>query len=424
MEWIYMIIGLLLILLILGMVSGCAVVKTDFSNDTRKNATVYYYLPESILNIIGTVKVAVGYNELNKLTTGNIIEQSFLVTTEMIADTKNLLALNYTPNPLMSDDIKYTVNSKGLLETVNITTEDRTADIIAKLAAAPQVILGGYATSSAETTTVKIKEFVAKFAIKASDISMLSKNIVWNLVLYNESGVDEEPKVISASFIISSPDLAQEKSTLSDLVNEDGANQTEGIFTRPIKNISLLIHSATNQTETGNILPINVLVADISKLIVIPVNRTLFVKRTNKIGIQDGVILSNEINKPSSVEGIISIPINIAKSVVAIPAQLIQFRFDNTKRLDAFEQTRLAYEKTIQAGKKYALTKDQEIDQLKLEIDKTSLANSIELQKLKIELQTSLLESEKKQYDAQKLLMEIKKQLAELQEKNKSTSKD
>ena len=191
-----------------------------------------------------------------------------------------------------------------------------------------------------------------------------------------------------------------------------------------IKNISLLIHSATNQTEIGNILPINVVVADISKLIVIPVNRTLFVKRTNKIGIQDGVILSNEINKPSSVEGIISIPINIAKSVVAIPAQLIQFRFDNTKRLDAFEQTRLAYEKTIQAGKKYALTKDQEIDQLKLEIDKTSLANSIELQKLKIELQTSLLESEKKQYDAQKLLMEIKKQIAELQEKNKSTSKD
>jgi len=123
------------------------------------------------------------------------------------------------------------------------------------------------------------------------------------------------------------------------------------------------------------------------------VKRTAFVKRTNKIGIQDGIILSNEITKPSSVEGFISIPINIAKAIVSIPSELVQFKFDNTKKIG-------------------------ELEKAQLEIEKTNLSNSIELQKSKLELQTTLLEAEKKQLiNAQKELDEIKKQLEELKQK-------
>ncbi|WP_379091465.1 hypothetical protein [Pedobacter sp. UC225_65] len=139
MEWIYTGIGLMMIVLITGLLSGCAVVKTDYSSQSKKNATVYYYLPESLVKIRASVKVAVVYNAddstLNE--SSKVIEQSFETSTEMIADTKDLLSLNYRPNALMADDIKYAVNAKGLLETVNITTEDRTAAIISKLAEAP-----------------------------------------------------------------------------------------------------------------------------------------------------------------------------------------------------------------------------------------------------------------------------------------------
>ncbi len=146
----------------------------------------------------------------------------------------------------------------------------------------------------------------------------------------------------------------------------------------------------------------------------IPVNRTAFVKRVNKIGIQDGVILSNEINKPSSVEGFLSIPIDIAKAVVSVPAQLIQFKFDNTKRLDDLEKAKLNYEKSIQESQKFALTKEQEIEKVKLDMQKAALSNQVELQKLKLELQKSLLETETKQLEAQKALDAIKKELEEL----------
>jgi hypothetical protein len=416
MEW-YIIIGLFIVVLLTGALSSCTVVKTNYSSNSKKAATVYYYLPESILKIKSTVKVAVVYNSDDSTLNGSsrIIEQSFGTTAEMIADTKDLLSLNYKPNALMSDEIKYGVNTKGLLETVNITTEDRTSDIIVKLAEAPQIILGtSSGAARAPKTIVKIKEFSADFIVKASAISNTPLSINWQIVLINELGKDEF-LTIQGDFKISSQDIMPNASTLSNLVNYGAAasptDEMEGIFTRPLKNVQLKFESTFS--GFNNSLPTNITIADNSKLIIIPVNRTAFVKRVNKIAIQDGIIQSNEITKPSSVEGFISIPINIAKAIVSIPSQLVQFKFDNTKRLDDLEKAKLNYEKSIQESQKFALTKEQEIGKVKLDIQKTELSNQIELQKLKLELQKSLLEAETKRLEAQKALDALKKELEE-----------
>lgn len=422
MQLAYIIAGLCLVILLTGFLSSCAVVKTDFSSVAKKEATVYYYLPESIIKIRATTKIAVVYNENNTLTgSSNVIEESFVITTEMVADTKDLLSLNYKPNALMSDEIKYGVNTKGLLETVNITTEDRTTDIISKLAEAPQIVLGtSTGAQKAPKTIVKIKEFSADFAIKSSTISSTAQTIKWNLVIINEQGVDEQPKVLAVDFKISSEGTAINIPKLSDLINGSGSSsistETEGILTRPLKNISLKIESAIPGVSFNTTLPSNVVIADPTKLIVIPINRTAFVKRTNKVAIQDGIIMSNEINKPSSIEGFVSIPVNVAKLIVSIPAQLVQFRYDNTKKLDELEKAKLNYEKSMQESQKFALTKEQDIEKVKLDIQKADLSNQIELQKLKLELQTNLLEAEKKQLEVQKALDEIKKQIEELKQ--------
>jgi hypothetical protein len=423
MEWIYLIAGLFLILLVYGLLASCSVVKTDFSSNAKKEATVYYYLPESIIKIRATAKVAVVYNADSTLTDSNkILEEGFVITSEPIADTKDLLSLNYKPNALMADDIKYAVNSKGLLESINITTEDRTANIVTKLAEAPQVI---FSTSTAGTkalnTIVKIKEFNTDFALKASRISNTQETIKWNITILNELGINELPKTISADFKISSPEIVGSAPTLANLINGKNASlidEIDGILTRPLKNITLKFESAIQGADFNTSLPTNIVIADITKLIVIPVKRTAFVKRTNNIVIQDGIILKNEINKPSSVEGFVNIPINIGKAIVSIPGQLVQFRFDNTKRLDELEKTKLDYEKSVLENQKFALTKEQEIEKVKLEIQKTDLTNQIELQKLKLELQKSLLEAETKQLEAQKTLDALKKELEELKKGN------
>lgn len=369
-KLIYVIAGLSITILVTGLFSTCSVVKTNYSTDPKKIATVYYYLPESILKIKATVKIAVNYTDTT-LKSFTVIEQSFATTTEIIADTKDLLSLNYIPSALMADDIKYLVNSKGLLETVNITTEDRTAEIISKLAEAPKAIVtpliaGGKSTGK---SIIKIKEYTADFIVKASAVSKTPLPIIWNIVIENELS-KEDYKIGNADFEISSQDLKTDTPKLSDLINGNALSkttETEGIFTRPLKNIELEFKSAKGGFI--NQLKQNIVIADNTKLVIIPVNRTAFAKRVNKIGIQDGVILSNEINKPSSVEGFISIPINIAKSIVSIPAQLIQFKFDNTKRLDEFEKAKLNYEKSLQENQKFAIEAQIKLLQLQKELE-------------------------------------------------------
>lgn len=420
MTWIYIILGVMLIVLYAGIFSGCAVVKTNYSNDSKKEATVYYYLPESLIKIKSLVKIAVVYNADDSSLNGStrIIEQSFTTTTEMIADTKDLLALNYKPNALMSDEIKYAVNSKGLLETVNITTDDRTSDIIAKLAEAPQTILGiSVGQPKADGILIKIKEYSADFVIKASAISSTATAVGWNIIVANELGKDDF-LTISGDFDISSSGAVITSQTVSQIINGTAANpptETNGILTRPIKNMQLSIQSKSSSLSKA--LPVNIVVADISKLITIPVNRTAFVKRTNKIVIADGIILSNEINNPSSIEGFVSIPINVAKSIVSIPGQLVTFKIDNTKRLNDLEKEKLNLEKSIQESQKFALSKESEIEKVKLEIQKTFQSNEIELKKIKLELDKSLLEAEKNQLEALKALEEIKREIEKLKEK-------
>lgn len=414
MEFAYTILGLFLVIILTGIFTGCTVVKTNFSDEAKKNATVYYYLPESKLKVRATVKVAVYYNPVNKrLDAPKIIEQNFTVASEIIPDTKNLLSLNYKPNILMSDDIKYGVNLNGLLETVNITTDDRSANIISELAKAPQIILVNSSLDKG-SDNIKIKEYSADFEVKASSISSTPKIITWSIVVENEL-VQDNYETLNADFQISSNEVLQSFPTLKKLLtnNENSTSKDiKGILTRPMKNIEITIESTSNGAKKP--LPINIVIPDANKLIVIPVNRTAFVKRVNKIGIKDGIIISNEITNPSSAEGFISIPINIAKAIISIPGQIVQFKFDNTKRLDELEKAKLAYEQTLLESQKFVIAKDKEIEKLKLDLLKSELNSQSDMQKLKFEIQKSLLEAETKQLEAQKALDLIKKEIETL----------
>ena len=416
-EYTYMIVGSIIIVVILGVLSNSPVVKTNYSNASIKDATVYYYLPQSILKIRVNVKVAVIYNATDNTLTNSskIIEQSFTATTEIIADTRDLLSLNYKSNAVMHDEIKYGVNQKGLLETVNITTKDKSATILSSLSQAPQIILGlpANVTKIADTTTeintiVKIKEFTIDYSIKVSKITNNDILIPWQILLTNELGKDEY-KTIDASFNISSPDISSASDSINSLINEtsnSSSTEIDGILTRPLKNVDINI--SPNDKELKSSLPINLIVADTGKLVVIPVKRTPYVERINRIGIQDGVITSNEITNPSSIEGFISIPINIAKAIVSIPAQLIQFRYNNITKLTGIETAKLLYETSIQTNTKFELGKEQAIREFKLDQEKKELTNKNTFLQEKLDLLSKQTELEKKLLEAQKNIEDLK----------------
>lgn len=416
---------------------GCAVVKTNYSSDLAKDATVYYYLPQTVLTIKAAAKVAVVYDKDSILTDNSwVLQEGFQVVPDMIADTRDLLSLKYKPNALMDDSIRYAVNSKGLLETVHVTTEDKTASIIKQLSQAPAFIYGVPAAATQgqnvsdggnnntkslipEGGFVLIKDFTDSFSLKVSEISTAHTFIGWNLLLINEMKVQSGPKTLSADFRVFSRDVPNpitnfnnpgpKSNDLAYLLNvkDKHIQEVNGILTRPLRNISITIEPNL-QEFVGSGRTTNVAIADPSKLIVIPIKRAAFVRQTNDISIADGVILTNSIHKPSSVEGFISIPINIAKSIVSIPAQLIQFRIDNTTRSKELETAKLNYNQALQQNQLYALQKGVQMDSLNLEIQKADLKNQQALEKLKVDLQTSLYTAQMAQLQTQHQLESLK----------------
>jgi len=357
MKKIYWGVGIILLLLVileLGF-SFRPVVTTDYSKDLKKEATVYYFLPESILKITSTAKVEILYNESRKTQAARIIEQSFELSNELIADTERVLSLNYKPDPLMADDVKFVVNPRGLLESANITTEDRTSEIFSGIAKVIKPEEDTEKTAKRRAGLIPERDtlqYSAEFHVSPFE---LEKTCPWTIVIVNKWNYSDTYNV-DAGFKVGTKDTLPEKKSIIDSQLAKKPEELDGIFTRPLRNIPLTIEPhALGLTQP---IPINVTVADWSKLIVIPVERTPFVKRENEIQIRDGLIISHKIVKPSSAEGFISIPIDIAKAIVSIPAEIVSLKLDFTNR-----------RKDLLEAEKNRLEMQKQLDQLKKEIE-------------------------------------------------------
>jgi hypothetical protein len=67
-----------------------------------------------------------------------------------------------------------------------------------------------------------------------------------------------------------------------------------------------------------------------SPMMFIGIDRTFFAKRETTAYFDDGALTDIEIKKKSELVGFVSIPLYIAQSIVALPAQIIQVKIDQT----------------------------------------------------------------------------------------------
>lgn len=428
LENLYIALGILMLIVIgisvVYLFMGRNVVKTNLSGKKNK-AALHYYLPESVIKIAATAKVAVSYSE-DQITGAEVISLKFAISTELAADTENLLLLNYTPNPLMSDDVKFKVNAKGLLETAGITAEDRIGEIISQIAAVPAAALEAKAlrVTEAEAKNVSIQEISEEFTFRASVLAEPEgMPITWKMLIANQLN-EKLYFPLDFDFTISSAEMQPEAQAKKLPVDDKGA---PGILTRPLKNIRLKFSSTTYNFSDSQ-FP-TVAVADTSRVVLIPVSRTPFVKRVNTLGFQDGMIVSNDIANPSSVEGFVSIPINILKALVSIPAQLVKFKYDNTVKQKELETAKLEHQKALAESEKYQVTKGTDMEKAKLEYQKAlaekekhDLTKNSELEKVKLEYQKALAEKEKydltKNTELEKVKLEYQKSILENQKYN------
>lgn len=410
---------IMLVILTFGLLSSCSVIKTDFNNSNSKKGMAFYYLPETLLKISVKSLVLVKYDAAEKtlFDSNRLLKQTYIVTPENIADTEELLSLQYKSNALMSDDVKFEVNEFGLLETINVTTEDRTAEIITQLANAPSTVLGiSEVADRSDEIIQQIKEFEQTFEVKASEIYGNSDGypIQYDIVVPNEMGIDEI-KIVKAGFKIKNNGIIPKENkskAIEILKHGDTRTTVDGILTRPFRNTEF--EFVTNKI-TGNEQKTKVVarIIDKYKILNTPINRTAFVKRTNELKIKGGVLVYNHINNPSSVEGFVSIPIDVAKAVVSVPAQLLQFKYDNTQAKKQLIEGQGELEASILNNEKEVLKRDAEIDKVLFQIESDKLNRENDLAKLLNQIETERLtranDLEKLQFDLQKALDEAKK---------------
>lgn len=322
-------------------------------------ADSYYYLPKSIIKINSKVKVVISEKTSALKTNCEIIEQSFTITSETIPDNQNLFLLDYKGYGFSADDVKFVIDSKGLLNSVNIIAEDRLAEIIKTISGATKTTLSKNSIQRSLKSSEKLKTHEFSKIFKILPENLINVNVQnWLInITNNDSG---KCYTVDAGFEIKIANYRN--SNLSQRPNNNIqtnlSDSIMGIVTKPLKNVTFSIIPKSNQLDTLNILDVNII--DPNLVFVVPIKRSAFVERKQTITLNEGTLLSNQIVKPSSYEGLVSIPINIGKAIASIPAQLISVKIDNTNNI-----------KTLSEAQKELVKLQAELEQLKKQIEES-----------------------------------------------------
>src|SRR6202007_3060450 len=102
----------------------------------------------------------------------------------------------------------------------------------------------------------------------------------------------------------------------------------KGVLTRPLRNLAMDVFLPAHR-QVGSAGPrlfrkdpdlhCELMIPDLSRLIFVPITRSPFIKKNQVPKFTSGLLVENYINKPSEAEGFLSIPINVAKAIFAIP---------------------------------------------------------------------------------------------------------
>ncbi len=307
----------------------------------------YYFLPTASITLKATAKVVIIRHQAdNVVQTKQVIELAMENTVNIEPDTSQVFSINYNPFFFSTDELKVCTNASGLLENISATSEDRITAIASQIADAATSLVpdakavgpGGKDLSPGSILTVEIREFIRTFTIPPDKIKNASDNqdkLDWQVDLNDHIGGPASHMDLGITYSFS------HCPTGDPFLFDSGP--FNGVLTRPLARVGLKVtwNGAPPDTKTTVTNESSVLIPDISRAIKIPIRRFAFVKNQYSPKFHDGLLIENNITKPSGAEALISIPIKILKAIVAIPAELFSFKFTHLR-----QQTALATEQT------------------------------------------------------------------------------
>ncbi len=341
-----LIIGVVIFSYILArLLSSAIVIKTKLAGADDKEilADQYYYLPGFSMTINANLTLIVSRSSTSREIRDVNQSLELEIQTKLEPDTDQLLILNYVKDFYSEDEIRIATSVDGLIENVSVVTDDRIDSIIAQLTAkVPQVqnefVQRDFKVKGEETLVKESLSFTKTFKIPLKTLEKEMVSCRWIVTLDSPNSI---PILWNASFSISNDSMKDSYKLASNF-------SFNGILSRPLQNKTWGVHFPEDPWQTDEKSdkfrdqPDNsftAFVPDSTRITKVPIERNLFIKRTQAPKSSKGLLIENYFSKPSEMEALVSIPVNIAKAIFSIPSALLQFKVTNLKRELDFRKT-------------------------------------------------------------------------------------
>jgi hypothetical protein len=225
-------------------------------------------------------------------------------------------------NCLFDDDITIGVDSNGLLQTVNATSEDKTVSSIADLIAA---------AGSALSFAAGIAPTGVKLNAIATNVYSFHMSIDPDKELSKDSPILTVPETGLPGMAPNTPLNMQFNIAVTRVDQPDQAKQKkpkrilEGIVVRTPVRYEVTV-SATPLFQIKGQGPATsiVLLPDREHNYILPLSRHAFVKNSTQVTLANGSVQTLHITRPSVVAGVVGIPKTLLGALAPVPLQVIQ----------------------------------------------------------------------------------------------------
>lgn len=280
---------------------GCQTIIQTTTTKPSEDRIGFYYLPTGVLKI-----------DIIRITIDEKIDYRLDCQSQIIPDISQKYYLAYSQSFNSNDNIQFEFDTKNFLRKVKIESEDVTDELIVKISE--------IATEAVKMTTVfpGDKEEAKIDTIKTMYYSINQKN----------EKLDNEILEYKMKVNVKKLSLEGDVTTSSNTIKH-----IKGILYRPI--IPYLIEITNEKNES---IKSQVAYLPDDQIVEFDITRASFVKKVTEIDFENGSISKFSINKPSQSLELASIPVDILKSIIAIPTELIQLKIDlSSKNKDLIE---------------------------------------------------------------------------------------
>lgn len=247
-------------------------------------------------------------------------------------DPRYMFSLSHLSDIFADDQVTITLAANGLLTKVETTSEGKAGQVLLKLAELAKEIMKASAGLPTDVKALDLKKEPFHYDVildptDAKAVGALNEDL-------NKRGCNllidvRPPEFPSATGVAQSETQTPRPAGGTSNPNDPPTAVRNGIFYRPALPYIISFKTKDESRATESIRTAQTIyLPNAAPVLAFDIKRPAFVKFTQTVEFENGMLKSSSVTKPSEAVGFVSIPVELAKSIVAIPSELFKFRVE------------------------------------------------------------------------------------------------